>query len=585
MVKGRPSINILGLDLGRMNTRATLFGNVGGKFALQGSGVARTSFGSDLRFGIGIQEAVQNLQEQVDRILLRPSDKALKQTDPMSLRTDQVVSVVSAGPWMKAALLGLTAKGSLRSCKTLLASLPLENVGAFSLADQAREPDVIEALVKSQPDILIISGGEDAGAEKPLLRWVEVARLMCLLFPATAKPVILFAGNPLVEETVRRRLEPITKLFILPNLYPGDGKLDLIPAQSKLDQEIIRKWRDDFPGWIDLTSPINHTVAMTGFTLSRMVRFLSQIKVNFNEPSITRGVLALNLGGGSTILSAGLDGQSGLLTQKRWESLESEGQEYVMRSVYRWTAEPVSLEEVHKFLCNRPLYDSFVPDNNKELALSQAYARVRLQQAIQAFVSNYSWYQGPSGSGLQTCYEPIIASGAVLTQAPTPGQAMLMLLDGIQPWGITTMVLDKYHILPLLGLIGKTEPVLPVHLLASSAFENLGTVITATSDAPGGEVILKVHVEVESGKNYSADISQGDLRRLVIPPGSPVILELEPKSHTHVGFGARGKGGRLKIIGGVTGVVIDARGRPLSLPQDDELRVAKLHQWQSILGG
>ena len=580
MTKGRPSITVLGLDIGRMNTRATLFGNVEGKYTLQGSGTAPTGLGPDLSLGSGIEEAVQNLQAQVERILLKPSDKSLRQTDRYSLRMDQVVSVVSAGPWMKAAMLGLTAKGSSRACKMLLDSLPLEDAGTFSLAAQAHEMDVIEKLVQSHPDFLIISGGEDAGAEKPLLGWVEVARMICLLLPSAARPVILFAGNPIGKEAVRRRLEPITRLYVLPNLRPEEGKVDLIPAQRTLDQEIIRKWREILPGWIDLASLSNHAVATTGFTLSRMVRYLGQIKTNALESSVPRGVMALNLGGGSTTLTAGLDGQSGSLMQKRWEYLESEEQESLMRSVHRWTAVPISCEDVHQFLSNQPLYDSIMPDTPKNLALSQAYARVRLQQAINAFASSYPWYQGS-----YNCYEPIIASGSVLTQAPTPGQTMLMLLDGVQPWGITTVVLDKYHILPLLGLIGETDTLLPVHLLASSAFANLGTVIVPTSDAPEGEVILKVHVEVESGKNYSVDISQGDLRRLVIPPGSHVILDLVPERHTCIGFGDRGKGGRLKVIGGVNGVVIDARGRPIRLPQENAARIAKLHQWQSILGG
>ena len=498
---------------------------------------------------------------------------------------DQVISVVSAGPWMKAALLGLTVEGSVRACKTLFDSLPFENSGTFGLAALPHELDVIDELIQHHPDFLIISGGEDAGAEEPLLRWIEVARLICLILPATRRPVIIFAGNPLIEETVRRRLEPITKLHVVPNLRPEDGRLDLIPAQRKLDQEIMRRWRKDLPGWIDTTNHINHAVATTGFPLSRIVRFLSQLKNTSIESPVKRGVIALNLGGSSTILTAGLDGQSGTLMQKRWDSLETDGQEYVMRSILRWIAMPILPEEVHQFLGNRPLFGNVLPENLTELALSQAYARVRLQRANQAFASNYPWYQRSDGGGLPNCYEPIIASGAVLTQAPTPGQAMLMLLDGIQPKGITTMILDKSHILPLLGLIGEIDPVLPVQLLASSAFENLGTVIVATSDAPAGEVILNVHVEVTSGKNYSVDISQGDLRRLVIPPGSSVILDLEPDPYTYVGFSDRGKGGRLRVNAGVTGVVIDARGRPIRLPQDDEMRVAKLHQWQSILGG
>jgi len=71
--------------------------------------------------------------------------------------------------------------------------------------------------------------------------------------------------------------------------------MDLIPAQNALDHEIIRKWRDGLPGWIDLNGPFNHAEATTGFALARMVRFLSQTKAHPPKPSATRGVLALNL--------------------------------------------------------------------------------------------------------------------------------------------------------------------------------------------------------------------------------------------------------------------------------------------------
>jgi hypothetical protein len=295
--------------------------------------------------------------------------------------------------------------------------------------------------------------------------------------------------------------------------------------------------------------------------------------------------MAINLGGDSIILSAGLDGNTGTLMKKHWGCQQSEGLESIYDSVHHWTCVPVEKDEVHEFLNSQPLNDFFIPESQSDLALSQALGRVQLQLAVQLFTHNYPWFQNYVDTEACVCYEPIIASGALLTQAPTPGQALLTILDGIQPCGITTIVLDKCHTLPLLGVIGQIEPLLPVHLLASSAYENLGTVIVAKSDRPMGEGILTVYVQVEGGKNYNVDISQGDLRRLVLPPGSSVVLDLEPRSHTSVGFGEPGRGGRLKVIGGAVGVVIDARGRPLRLPVDDDERISRLHQWRSILGG
>jgi hypothetical protein len=122
-------------------------------------------------------------------------------------------------------------------------------------------------------------------------------------------------------------------------------------------------------------------------------------------------------------------------------------------------------------------------------------------------------------------------------------------------------------------------------VLASNLFESLGTVITAVADVPEEQSILNVGVKIEGGKDYDVEIGQGTLRRLVIPAGVTAELTLDPSRETDVGFGDRGVGGRLKVPGGSMGVVIDARGRPLRLPDDDHKRVEMLKHWLMILGG
>jgi hypothetical protein len=160
-----------------------------------------------------------------------------------------------------------------------------------------------------------------------------------------------------------------------------------------------------------------------------------------------------------------------------------------------------------------------------------------------------------------------------------------MVVDGLQPWGVTTIVLDRHHILPLLGLVGAHEPVLPTHVLGSDAFESLGTVVTAVAPVPEEVPVLNVEVKAENAKDYEVEILQGTLKRLVIPSGVTAELTLKPSGETDIGFGGPGVGGRLKVPGGSMGVVIDARGRPLLLPEADEKRVEVLKRWQLILGG
>ena len=97
--------------------------------------------------------------------------------------------------------------------------------------------------------------------------------------------------------------------------------------------------------------------------------------------------------------------------------------------------------------------------------------------------------------------------------------------------------------------------------------------------------MLSLTVQAESIKSYSLDIFKGDLTRLIIPSGALVTLECSPQHHTDIGLGGPGIGGQIKMNSGAMGVVIDARGRPIVLPEDDAERVETLQHWLRILGG
>ncbi len=583
MIDKQKSISsILGLDIGRINTRGLLFAVTGGKYRLAAFDSSTTSMGYGLKLTTRACELIRSLGGKINRSVPKVEAESTFQLNGLGEGLDKLALVSSAGPRLRTGLLGLTTKGSLAAGRALIDSLPLDLICAFGLPALANEIGVIDALAQAKLDILIITGGEDTGTVDPVRRWVEIVRLACLLLPDAIRPLVVFAGNPKLESSLRRRIEPITTLHLLPNLQPAFGELDLIPTQEVLDGEIIRNWKRSVTGMDDLLAMSNNLARTNSFALGRMVRYLGRAKKGAVDLSTKSGVLGVDLGGGSTSLSAGLNGQAGVVTLP---SPVGEISQEDYDRVHLWTSTPVTMEEVSQYLSNQSLHPTIVPENEKEMALTTAFARVRFQNVASQFSKHYPWFGYQTGKGLMSYYEPVIASGAVLTQAPTRGQALLTLLDGLQPWGITTMVLDKHHILPLLGVIGEMEPVLPVQVLESEAFENLGTVVTAVSGVLEGEIILRIKVTTDAGKDYEVDVEQGTLKRLVIPPGVSAELELEPRGQTDVGFGERGKGGRLKVVGGALGIVIDARGRPVKLPIDDEVRVAKLQSWLLILAG
>lgn len=575
---------LLGLDIGSVNTRAALVGISAEKYQLLANEAASTSRGGKLHIGAGVGEAIQALQAQTEHSFLEDRGGLLMPVDRIGRGLDRVALVISAGERVRAGLLGLTQAGSLKAGSTLLDSLPLQSVGAMGLADLLDETRCIEVLVKTRPKILVIAGGEDDGEETSIKRWIEITRTMCSLLPQSDQPVIIYAGNPSLESTARRRLEPVANLQISSNLQPLMGEYDLVPTQGLLEQEILRSWKAQLPGMTglcDLSSDLN---GLTGRSLDRMVRFLSQSKRLDPAKSTNTGALAVDLGGAYTTASAGLGGLGGSVVLDKFPDMRNVKHSDACQMIYEWAGERVTFEEVDLFLCNHALFPYWVPETRKELSLSQAFTRYRLREALGRLADNFAWFDYHPERGLFGHYEPIIVSGAVVTHAPNLGGLMLSLLDGLQPSGITTIVLDRHHLLPLLGKIGEAEPVLPVHILSSTAFENLGTVVTPIGSLQKGKIALTVDVETASGKIYTVDIHQGTLKRLVIPSGEAAVLEFTPHPKVDIGFGGRGKEGRLRITGGAMGVVIDARGRPIQLTDDAEARVEQQGQWLRNLG-
>ena len=88
--------------------------------------------------------------------------------------------------------------------------------------------------------------------------------------------------------------------------------------------------------------------------------------------------------------------------------------------------------------------------------------------------------------GLLPLFEPILAGGGTLSNAPTPGQSLLLLLDALQPVGFTTVILDENNLLPVLGAAAGRNTLLPIQVLESGAFMSLGTVVSAIARPPMG---------------------------------------------------------------------------------------------------
>ncbi|NIM07936.1 MAG: hypothetical protein GTO53_01965, partial [Planctomycetales bacterium] len=226
-----------------------------------------------------------------------------------------------------------------------------------------------------------------------------------------------------------------------------------------------------------------------------------------------------------------------------------------------------------------------LPVTADELLVEQAIAREMIRVSIQWARREFPTGASGPGRGLMPWFEPIVAAGGMLTKTPTHGQTLLILLDALQPTGVTTVVLDQNNLAAALGAAAAVNPALVVQVLESGTFLNLGTVISPVGSARPSTPILNCRLVYEDGSEIKVEVKQGTIEVLPLPVGQAARLHLQPLQRYDIAMGGPGRGGSLRVVGGELGIVIDARGRPLQLPVDASRRSEILKKWLWTLGG
>jgi hypothetical protein len=236
------------------------------------------------------------------------------------------------------------------------------------------------------------------------------------------------------------------------------------------------------------------------------------------------------------------------------------------------------------YLYQKALHPSTISATKEDLVISQAVARQALSLAMQFARRDFPRNIASIKPNLTPLFEPILAGGAALSDASRPGQGLLLLLDSLQPVGVTTVILDQNNLLPLLGAAASQNNILPVQVLESGAFLSVGTVVSPVVTTTFGAPILRGRLRYENGSEARVELKYGNLETLPLASGEAGTLTVQCLRGADVGFGP-GRGGTIPVSGGALGVVFDGRGRPLDLPSDAVRRREMIKKWNWTLGG
>ena len=574
--------SLLAIDVGGVNTRAMLFDDVDGRYRFLGSGSAPTTANAPYKdVAEGVRHAIESLQEVTGRTLIGDDERLIIPSFPDGSGVDSVAATISAGPPIKVLVLGLLDDLSLESARNLARTTYSRVVDSIGLNDRRKPEARIDTILKLRPDLVLAAGGTEGGASQSVLKLLDAVGLSNYVLPETQRIEVLYVGNQVIKDEVKATLGKLGPLYFAPNVRPTLEIEQIEPAQARLAEitRLIRGRR--MRGVPDLDSWAGGGLVPTATAFGRVIRLLNKIYHS------DKGVLGIDIGSTATVVSIAQTDHS---TQRVYPEFGlgrglAEFLEHCKPDdIRRWLHVSIPESYLRDYLYTKALYPASIPATAEDLALEQALARQVISLAIKQTLEYEASRDGHSKSDRMPDFEPIVVSGSVITRAPNHGQSLLTLLDGLQPGGITTLVLDQHHLSPALGAASAINPVLTAQVLESSTFLNLGTVISPVGEARPGMPVLRIKMTDDKNNVSNVDIKEGSLETLQVAQGQRVQLHLQPLHRYDIGMGGPGRGGNLRVVGGVFGVIIDARGRPVRLPDDETKRRELIGKWRWTLG-
>ncbi|HTK88316.1 MAG TPA: glutamate mutase L, partial [Nitrospiraceae bacterium] len=450
----------------------------------------------------------------------------------------------------------------------------------------------IERIRSLRPDMILLSGGTDGGT---VTHVVEMAEYIAAADPRPRLGMsynlpLIYAGNKDVRPRIQEILGEKTALTITENIRPILERENLAPARNKIHDLFLEHVMAQAPGYKKLMSwtgaPIIPTPAAVGMIMESLARRDGINLIGVDIGGATTDVFSVFNGVFNRTVSANL-GMS--------YSISNVLTEAGLPNIMRWV--PFSIEEqtLRNRIKNKMIRPTTIPQTLDELQIEHAIAREALRLALDHHKSLATGLKGvqqertisdifeQKGSGATLIdmlkLDLIVGSGGILSHAPRRVQSMLMMVDAYQPLGVTTLAVDSIFMMPHLGVLSTVNEQAATEVFVKDCLVYLGTCVAPIGQGKEGERCLEYTITFEGTRgSESGTLAFGELRLIPLTLTEQAKIELRPAKGIDAGEG-KGNASTRPVKGGVVGLLLDGRGRPLQLPTDQQARVAALTRW------
>lgn len=561
--------SILAVDFGSVHTRVLLFDVVDGEYRLVARGQTRTTIGfpiDDVNIGVG--RILKEFSEATGRRFFNDQGQIITPEQSDRSGVDYFITTASAGRPIHVVMVGLVPSISLASALRATSASYVEPVAEIHLEDDLDEEERVNRIVLSRPDLIIVSGGTDGGAKSALLDLLNLIQLAIKLIPERIRPTVLYAGNKKLADNAKELLGEFTKVLVAPNVRPTEHEEELEPTQILLGQAYDdHKERHGF-SYRNVAPMTSSGILPTAQGFATLTEFFAR--------TIGVNALSIDVGSATSILSMSVnkDINTAIRTDigmghSAYSLLQAVGED----PIAEWLPFYLKPEELVNYTLNKRLRPATVPMDLREMYIEHALLRAGIRHMLSNARLNWDslpLYGDMPQIGL------IIGAGAALTGTGYSALDMLLMVDAIQPTGITHVKADPHGVIPALGALALREPNAVVQLIDDQILDHLGSVISVSGHPTSGSTAMKLKITTDDGEEFEHEIDGGDVWHLPLPQN--VTLNVQIRLSRGLTIGGKSK---LKITlqGGRAGVLFDARGRSLSMGATPEDRAENMTKW------
>jgi len=593
---------IVATDCGSTTTKAVLIERTDGEYRLRGRGEAPTTVEAPFDdVTVGVLNAVGELEELTGRRFL--AGGRVHTPLQADVGADLYLSTSSAGGGLQMLVTGVVKAMTAESAQRAALGAGAIVIDVVAVDDGRADYERVARIRSLRPDMILMSGGVEGGAVQQVLDTAEV------LVAADPRPrlgrgfrlPVVYAGNSAAFDGVRGILGERLELRSVENLRPVMEKENLAPAREEIHRLFLEHVMAQAPGYDRLLTWTSAPVMSTPRAVGEMVQLAAKGAVGRGLPGLlpreAADVLAVDIGGATTDVFSVFGGQFNRTVSANLGlsySICNVLAEAGAAGIRRWVPRSVTETEIRNRLRNKMIRPTTIPQTIEDLLIEQAVAREALRLAFLHHVALASGLKGVQqartmadlftqvGAGEtlvdMMALELIIGSGGILSHAPRREQAALMMVDAFAPQGITRLAVDSIFMMPQLGVLASVLPEAAAQVFARDCLVALGTVIAPVGRARDGEVVMEWEIAGERG-----ELRAGDMQRVPLPTGQQAEAALAPRYGLDVGAGP-GKRWTGKVSGGAVGAILDGRGRPLRLPEEDGERMVRLETWMRAAG-